>query len=120
MWYCGGGISHLGTCQCNEVLLADEHMLLEDVSDADAPPAEEEENQDSELESGNEDEGIGDMEDDNDDELILAASNDIDIVAAAGFGALWYTIVKYTQLGHKNNQGIVSTSDGTARIIKKL
>ncbi|KAH9021904.1 hypothetical protein EDB85DRAFT_2152096 [Lactarius pseudohatsudake] len=97
MRYRGGGVGHLGTRQCNEFLLADEHRPINEMPDANEPLAELEENQGSDSESEGEDEGVsegGDEgesdrgEDDNDDELVLAASNDLDIVTAVGLAAL--------------------------------
>jgi hypothetical protein len=113
MRYRGGGVGHIGTRHCNETLLADEHAPSEEVPDTGEPLVEVAENQD--LESNGEDdepmplegdqgasetpadleedqrsdfEGEGENEEDDDYELILAASTDLDIVAAAGFAAL--------------------------------
>ncbi|KAH9017840.1 hypothetical protein EDB84DRAFT_1566683 [Lactarius hengduanensis] len=97
MRYRGGGVGHLGTRQCNEFLLADEHRPINETQDADEPLAELEESQGSDSESEGEDEGVSEGEDegesdrgedDNDDELVLAASNDLDIVTAVGLAAL--------------------------------
>ena len=87
MRYRGGGVGHLGTRQCNEILLADEHTPIGDMPDTGEPPAELVENQGSDSESEGEDEGASDRGEDN-NELVLEASNDLDIITAAGFAAL--------------------------------
>ena len=58
MRYRGGGVSHLGTRQCNKILLADEHAPP-DISD-NVDPAKQGEDRGSDLEgeaSGGEDNG---------------------------------------------------------------
>ncbi len=88
MHYRGGGIGHLGTCQCNEILLADKHAPIGDTPDAGESLAELVENQGSDLESEDKNDGMSDREEDNDNELALAATTDSDIVTAVGFAAL--------------------------------
>jgi hypothetical protein len=50
MQYRGGGVSHLGTCQCNKILLADEHAPPETL-DAVEHPNEQGEDQGSDSNS---------------------------------------------------------------------
>lgn len=38
MRYRGGGVGHLATRQCNQILLADKHTLRDDISDGDEDP----------------------------------------------------------------------------------
>jgi hypothetical protein len=99
MRYRGGGVGHIGTRHCNEVLLADEHAPP-DTSDIAVSPAVLGEDQDSDDEAwqgegegndgGDEDGGVdgGLRGDGNNDEWVVAASNDLDIVTAAGFAVL--------------------------------
>ncbi|KAN0137704.1 hypothetical protein V8E53_004460 [Lactarius tabidus] len=93
MRYCGGGVRHMATRQCNEVLLADKHTLLQE-----EPPAQDsdsDEDPDERAREGNEGEEEGDESDDedegvreeNDDDLV-AANNDVQLVTAAGFADL--------------------------------
>ena len=92
MRYRGRGVGHLSTRQCNKTLLADKHSCQEE------PQVSDEDSEDSEPagEGGDHDEGTkedsasdeSDDEDDgvreeNDDRLIVATT-DLDILAAAG------------------------------------
>lgn len=92
MRYRGGGVGHLATRQCNKTLFADRHTFREE------PQVGDEDSEDSEPagEGGDHDEGTkedsasdeSDDEDDgvreeNDDALIVATT-DLDILAAAG------------------------------------
>ncbi|KAH9025567.1 hypothetical protein EDB84DRAFT_1564035 [Lactarius hengduanensis] len=93
MRYRGGGVGHLGTRQCDHILLADEHMPLGEIQGANDNPVETAEYQvasDSDLDSEDrdEDEDVSDRGEDYEPELVLANSNDVDIVTAAGFAAL--------------------------------
>ena len=88
MRYRGGGVGHLGTRHCDKVLLADEHAPPD--TDIVKPSTNPDEDQDSEDEAEGwrgEDRDVGD-EEDNNDEQVVAALNDLDIVTAAGFGVL--------------------------------
>ena len=122
MRYRGGGVGHLGTRQCNKILLADEHAPP-DISD-NVDPAKQGEDWGSDLEGEasrgedngdpddimeDEDEGEGgnndgrdsdegvddevDEEKNNNDDDIITASNDSGIVTAAGFAALWHIYI---------------------------
>lgn len=88
MWYHGGGVGHLGTRNCNKILLADEHTPLEDEcarpEDAGEPLVALEEHRSGGEESEGEED---DREEGGDNELILATS-DLDIITAAGYAAL--------------------------------
>ena len=115
MRYRGGGVGHLGTRQCNKILLADEHAppdTLEIVeparqsedqgsnSEGEASGGEDNGDPDEIREDDNEgdqggnddggdlDEGVDGEEQNNNDDEIVAASNDSGIVTAAGFAAL--------------------------------
>ena len=90
MRYRGGGVGHIGTRQCNKILLRDEHPALGEIFDsvtelAGSQGAE----SDSDSEGKDEDEDDEDGgEDDNELTLTQAGEwNDFDIVAAAGLGA---------------------------------
>jgi hypothetical protein len=99
MRYRGGGVGHLGTRHCDKVLLADEHAPP-DASDIVEPSTKPDGDRDSddeaegwrgEDEDEDEDEDEGNDEnggEDNNDEQVVAASHDLDIVTAAGFGVL--------------------------------
>lgn len=90
MRYRGGGVGHMPTRQCNEVLLADKHTLLREEPPAQDSDSDEDSagdgNEDEEAgnESDGEDEGIGEV---NDDDLV-AADNDVELLTAAGFADL--------------------------------
>jgi hypothetical protein len=93
MQYHGGGVRHMATQQCNEVLLADKHMLLQE-----EPPAQDsdsDEDPDKPAREGNEGEEEGDESDDEDegvreenDNDLVAANNNVKLVTAAGFADL--------------------------------
>ena len=84
MRYRGGGVGHLATRQCNEVLLADKHPPLgENTGSTSAVPME-----DQFSETEDEDEAEGERDEDHEDGLLAGAINDVDIVAVAGFAAL--------------------------------
>ena len=104
MRYHGGGVGHLGTRHCDKVLLADEHAPP-DTSDIVIPSAKLDEDQDSEDEAegwqgedkgndgGGKDEGVdgglgGASGEDYNNEQIIAALHNLDIVTAAGFAVL--------------------------------
>jgi hypothetical protein len=97
MRYRGGGVGHLRTRHCDKVLLADKHAPP-DASDIVEPSAKPDEDQDSDDEAEgwrdedkDEDEDKGNDEhrgEDNNDEQVVAALHDVDIVTAAGFGVL--------------------------------
>ncbi|KAH9033092.1 hypothetical protein EDB85DRAFT_1890374 [Lactarius pseudohatsudake] len=80
MQYCGRGVGHLGTRQCDHILLADEHMLLGEIQGADDNPVETAEYQgsasDSDLDSKDrdEDEDVSNRAEDYKPELVLANS----------------------------------------------
>jgi len=90
MRYRGGGVGHLGLHHCSDFFLRDEHPPLGEISDA---LTELIESQDAASDSDNEgeDDDVSDRGgDDNDlDKLTqIGEWNDIDVVAAAGLGAL--------------------------------
>ena len=82
MRYRGGGVGHLTTRQCNEVLFADKHTPFDENTNIPSlvPP-----DQASRTEDEG-DEGEGDK--DRNDEQLAAAIHDTDIITMAGFGAL--------------------------------
>ena len=105
MRYCGGGVGHLATWQCNKMLLADKHTFQEDPQDSDEDsdnsvgkgtpgegkeegnegnPGEGEEEGDGDDSNG-EDDGV--REEENDDD-IAASNNDVNVISAVGFGDL--------------------------------
>jgi hypothetical protein len=89
MRYRGGGVGHLATRQCNEVLLADKHTPF--VENSSTPAAHmgpgDQFGETDEEHAEDEDEAGDDTEEDNDDQL-AGARHDADIVAVAGFAAL--------------------------------
>jgi hypothetical protein len=105
MRYRGGGVGHLATRQCNKTLLADKHTFREEPQDSDEDsdnsagegiPGEGEEEGDEDNPGEGEEEGEeGDNSDgdddgireENDDDLVVA-SNDVEVVTAAGFADL--------------------------------
>jgi hypothetical protein len=93
MQYCSGGVGPLGTRHCDKVLLADKHAPP-DASDIVEPSTKPDGDRDSDDEAEGwqgEDEDEGNDEnrgEDNNDEQVVAASHDLDIVTAAGFGVL--------------------------------
>ena len=119
MQYGGGGVGHLGTHQCNNILLANEDAppdTLDNVdsakqgkdwgsdSEGEASRGKDNGNLDDIREDDNEgeggeddgcalDEGVDDEVDEgqnNNNDNIITTSNDSGIVTAAGFAALWY------------------------------
>jgi hypothetical protein len=88
MRYRGGGVGHMATRQCNEALLADRHTLLGDTQDNDDALAELVGYEHNKEGNESEDEDIEGPGDDNDDELVISATNDIDIITAAGLALL--------------------------------
>src|ERR1700677_883308 len=99
MRYRGGGIGHLATRQCNKTLLADKHTLREDLQDSDedsdksAGEGEEGNPGESEEEdNGDDDDSNSNVDDDGvreeDDVYIAVATNDVNVITAAGFGDL--------------------------------
>jgi hypothetical protein len=111
MRYRGGGVGHLATQQCNEVLLADKHTLVTGVQDIDETESvgssgvrDDESDkgdkggEDDEGDKGDKDEGDKDDEDDEDSDdeathdvnngLLVSATNDVDLITAAGFALL--------------------------------
>ena len=105
MWYCRGGVGHLATQQCNRTLLADKHTVWEDPQDGnedsdksgeEGGPGEGEEEGDEDNPGEGEEEGKeGDNSDGNDDGIreendddLVVASNDVEVVTAAGFADL--------------------------------
>lgn len=93
MRYRGGGVGHMATRQCNEVLLADKHTLLREEPPAqdsdsdeepDEPAGEGNEGEEEDDESDGDDKGV---REENDDDLV-AANNEVELVTAAGFADL--------------------------------
>jgi hypothetical protein len=87
MRYRGGGVGHLATRQCNEVLLADKHAPFDEngvTSESVVPMGD----QFGETDTEDEDEVEGEREEDHDDEQLAGATHDTDIIAVAGFAAL--------------------------------
>lgn len=91
MRYRGGGVGHLGTRQYNKYFLMDKHPPLGEISDmtelaselvgSKGSDSDRDSDADSESEDGDGDGGVDDIEGD-------LNVNDIDIVTAAGLGAL--------------------------------
>jgi hypothetical protein len=81
----GGGVGHLSTRHCNEVLLQDQHTLLHDNENASTP-----ENVDKEV-TISYDSDEGDIEEDEGAADILEHEGDLgdeDLIAGAGFSIL--------------------------------
>jgi hypothetical protein len=87
MRYRGGGVGHLATRQCNEVLLADKHTPFVENS-ASVVPMGDQFGETDEEHAEDEDEEGDETEEDGIDEQLAGARNDVDIVAVAGFAAL--------------------------------
>ena len=108
MRYRGGGVGHLATRQCNQILLANKHTLWDDISDGDedleplvGPEGKEdgqpegggrgdgeEDGQEDVQEDSNEDGDDDRLDDDDNDEHILEATDEVDMIIEAGFDAL--------------------------------
>jgi hypothetical protein len=84
MCYHGGGVGHLTTCQCNEVLLTDKHTPFVNNTDIPIPVPTEDQL------SGTEDEGNAgnDGNEGCNDKLLASATHDTEIISKAGFAAL--------------------------------
>jgi hypothetical protein len=88
MRYRGGGVGHMATRQCNEALLANRHTLLGDTQYNDNVLAEPVGYEHNEEGNESEDEDVEGPGDDDDYELVISATNDIDIITTAGFALL--------------------------------
>ncbi|KAH9039665.1 hypothetical protein EDB85DRAFT_2141171 [Lactarius pseudohatsudake] len=90
MRYRGGGVGHLATRQSNGVLLADKHTHtpLSETQDTGEIEPVGDQSTDSESEGEAIDKGNEDEPEPEDDEHMAGATNDVDLVTAAGFAVL--------------------------------